>query len=104
MQVHQGDAAGYVLKLAAEVREGRTAPLDMVCVDAFDGNDDVPASLCSSGTKPGQLLKAQTICFFAHSIYVIAPLSAQSVRLPPKVLQTQMICAKLPAAAAGQSL
>lgn len=49
MQLHQGDAADYVLQLAAEVREGRIAPLDMVCVDAFDGNDDVPASLWSSG-------------------------------------------------------
>ena len=64
MQLHQGDAADYVLKLAAEVLEGRTAPLDMVCVDAFDGNDDVPASLWSSGAKRGQLLQAQEAVLF----------------------------------------
>ena len=49
MQLHQCDAADYVLKLAADIHEGRSAPLDMVCVDAFDGNDNVPASLWSSG-------------------------------------------------------
>ena len=49
MQLHQGDAADYILKVVSEVHEGRADPLDMVFVDAFDGNDDVPASLWSSG-------------------------------------------------------
>lgn len=67
MQLHQCDAADYVLKLAADVHEGRCAPLDMVFVDAFDGNDDVPASLWSSGTdltRTCKLRAAATPCIF----------------------------------------
>ncbi|KAL3150255.1 hypothetical protein ABBQ32_000108 [Trebouxia sp. C0010 RCD-2024] len=48
MQVHQGDAADYILKAVSEVHQGRAEPVDMVFVDAFDANDDVPASLWSS--------------------------------------------------------
>lgn len=49
LQLHQADAAEYLMNVASEVQKGLTEPLDMVFVDAFDGNDDVPASLCSSG-------------------------------------------------------
>ena len=49
MQLHQGDAADYILKVVSEVHEGRADPVDMVFVDAFDANDDVPASLWSPG-------------------------------------------------------
>lgn len=68
MQLHEGDAADYVLKLAAEVREGRIAPLDMVCVDAFDGNDDVPASLWSSGEGLARL--EESAIWICHSLLV----------------------------------
>lgn len=49
MQLHQGDAADYILKAVSEVHQGHADPVDMVFVDAFDANDDVPASLWSSG-------------------------------------------------------
>ncbi|KAL3138167.1 hypothetical protein ABBQ38_005393 [Trebouxia sp. C0009 RCD-2024] len=48
MQLHQGDAADYILKAVSEVHQGHADPVDMVFVDAFDANDDVPASLWSS--------------------------------------------------------
>ena len=50
LTLHEGDAADYILKLASQVQQGHTEPLDMVFIDAFDGNDDVPSSFCSSGT------------------------------------------------------
>lgn len=50
LRLHEGDAADYILKLASQVQQGRAAPLDLVFIDAFDGNDDVPSSFCSSGT------------------------------------------------------
>ena len=50
LALHEGDAADYILKLASQVQHGLADPLDMVFVDAFDGNDEIPSSFCSSGT------------------------------------------------------
>lgn len=49
MQLHQGDAAEYILKRVSELHEGHVEPVDLVFVDAFDANDEVPASLWSAG-------------------------------------------------------
>lgn len=45
LHVRTGDAAAYV---ADRVRRG-AQPLDMVFLDAFDGDDNVPETLCSPG-------------------------------------------------------
>ena len=53
LRLHEGDAADFVLRLVAEVQQGQTPSLDMVFIDAFDGNDHVPSVFCSPGeTKP----------------------------------------------------
>ena len=62
MQLHQADAADYLMRVASEVQQGSTKPLDMVFVDAFDGNDDVPASLCNSGDREQALFSSSCNC------------------------------------------
>ena len=38
------DAVGF---LQRHVEESSMEPYDLICIDAFDGNDDVPAAVCS---------------------------------------------------------
>lgn len=47
LRLHEGNAADFVLRLVAEVQQGQTPPLDLVFIDAFDGNDHVPSVFCS---------------------------------------------------------
>ena len=54
LHVRTGDAAAYV---AERVRQG-AQPLDAVFLDAFDGDDNVPQSLCSPGRSRWPLLLA----------------------------------------------
>jgi len=49
LRLHTADAADYVLKLASQVHKGLADPLDVVFIDAFDGNDDVPDCFCDPG-------------------------------------------------------
>ena len=49
LRLHTADAADYVLNLASQVHKGLTDPLDIVFIDAFDGNDDVPDCFCDPG-------------------------------------------------------
>ena len=87
MQVHEGDAAEYLMHVAAEVQQGRAEPLDMVFVDAFDGNDDVPVSLCSPGKMPatGSEFKPQQLhllfdCFgvLDYTMFILSGCNALS--------------------------
>ncbi len=67
MRLHTADAADYVLKLAAEVQQGRADPLDMVFIDAFDGNDNVPDPFCSSGDSRQFLVFALILPASTHN-------------------------------------
>ena len=49
LRLHTADAADYVLNLASQVHKGLADPLDIVFIDAFDGNDDVPNCFCDPG-------------------------------------------------------
>jgi len=50
LRLHTADAADYVRNLASQVHQGLADPLDIVFLDAFDGNDDVPDCFCDPGT------------------------------------------------------
>ncbi|KAL0053521.1 hypothetical protein WJX82_006974 [Trebouxia sp. C0006] len=51
LRLHTADAADYVLNLASQVHKGLADPLDIVFIDAFDGNDDVPNCFCDPDSE-----------------------------------------------------
>ncbi|DBA78741.1 TPA: hypothetical protein ACH3X1_008650 [Trebouxia sp. C0004] len=51
LRLHTADAAGYILNLASQVHKGLADPLDIVFIDAFDGNDEVPGCFCDPGSE-----------------------------------------------------
>lgn len=51
LRLHTADAADYVLNLAYQVHKGLADPLDIVFIDAFDGNDDVPDCFCDPDSE-----------------------------------------------------
>lgn len=48
------------MKLAIDVATGLQPPVDLLCVDVFDGEDNVPASLRSAGTKQNAEMHGST--------------------------------------------
>lgn len=52
LTVHQAEAAEF---LAAWVRKGGEHPFDLVFLDAFDGDDNVPSQLSSPG-EPAKIV------------------------------------------------
>ncbi|KAL0018982.1 hypothetical protein WJX79_006878 [Trebouxia sp. C0005] len=51
LRLHTADAADYVLNLASQVHKGLAEPLDIVFIDAFDGNDDIPDCFCDPDSE-----------------------------------------------------
>ena len=52
LQLHVGEAGAYMRQLAAKIRAGQEVPFSLVFVDAFDGEDLVPAHLTCAGGRP----------------------------------------------------
>ena len=51
LRLHEGDAAEFVKHLAHQVQSQAAPPTDFVIIDAFDGSDKVPESLCTPGQQ-----------------------------------------------------
>ena len=49
LRLHEGDAADFVKHLADQVQSQAASSADFVIIDAFDGSDKVPESLCTPG-------------------------------------------------------
>ena len=67
LRLHTADAADYVLNLASQVQKGLADPLDIVFIDAFDGNDDVPDCFCDPGKGHTQQLHDNSESFFSDN-------------------------------------
>ena len=66
LRLHTADAADYVLNLADQVHKGLADPLDIVFIDAFDGNDDVPDCFCDPGKGHTQQMHNNSEFFFSE--------------------------------------
>ena len=51
LRLHEGDAADFVKHLADQVQSQAAPSTDFVIIDAFDGSDKVPESLCAPGQQ-----------------------------------------------------
>lgn len=51
LTLHQAEAGDFIMKLATDVTKGLQPPVDLLFVDVFDGEDNVPASLRCAGTQ-----------------------------------------------------
>lgn len=63
MSLHQAEAGEFMTQLAADVMKGARQPVDLLFVDLFNGKDDIPSILCSSGAHRPQILALCTEAF-----------------------------------------
>ena len=68
MRLHEGDAADFVKHLADQVLSQAASSTDFVIIDAFDGSDKVPESLCT----PGQQMQLCLLSFWLQSDGLLA--------------------------------
>ena len=50
LEVHEQDGVAFIAERAAEVASGSAAPVDLLFLDVFDGDDQIPLAF----TEPGQ--------------------------------------------------
>ncbi len=49
LEVHERDGVAFISERAAEVASGASAPVDLLFVDVFDGDDQVPLAFKEPG-------------------------------------------------------
>ena len=64
------------------MQQGRAEPLDIVFIDAFDGNDDVPSSFCTSGTD--WLTMSKSLYDVASSLLIVTHVDFAGLCFPCK--------------------
>ncbi len=68
LRLHEGDAADFVKHLADQVQSQAASSTDLVIIDAFDGSDKVPKSLCT----PGQQMRLCLLSSWPQSVSLLA--------------------------------
>ena len=55
LEVHERDGLAFIAERAAAVAKGSAAPADLLFLDVFDGDDQIPLAFTEPGQHPSLL-------------------------------------------------